>query len=111
MKAQVIGSLSAVLVLASAELVVAQSGPPDPLVGRELAGRLCSGCHATDPEGAVVARSDVPSFVAIARSPNVSAERLAGSIIMPHPAMPGIALTRTEIRDLIAYILSLKPKT
>ena len=111
MKTQMIGSLSAIFLCALAEPVLAQAAPPDPLVGRELAGRLCSSCHATDPEGAAVTRTDIPSFASIARSPNATAERLAGSIIIPHPAMPGIALTRAEIRDLIAYILSLKPRT
>ena len=80
------------------------------MAGQELAVRLCSSCHATDPEGQAATRGDVPSFLAIARSPNVTAERLAGSIIIPHPAMPSVPLTRAEIRDLIAYILSLKPR-
>jgi hypothetical protein len=38
----------------------------------------------------------------------VTAERLAGAIIVPHPAMPGVQLTAAEIRDVVAYILSLK---
>ena len=89
--------------------VSAQIAPPDAMVGRALAGRLCSGCHAVDPSGTGGVRGDVPSFAAIARTPNITAERLAGAIIMPHPAMPGIPLTRAEIRDVIAYIVSLKP--
>ena len=109
MKTQLIGRLTALLLLALTQPASAQVGPPDPMAGRELASRLCSSCHATDPEGKVVARADIPSFASIARSPNITAERLAGAIIIPHPAMPGIALTRAEIRNLIAYILSLKP--
>jgi hypothetical protein len=38
----------------------------------------------------------------------VSAEQLAGRIIVPHPEMPGVQLTTREIRDIVSYILSLK---
>jgi hypothetical protein len=27
---------------------------------------------------------------------------------MPHPAMPGVSLTAAEIRDIVAYITSLR---
>ena len=52
----------------------------------------------------------MPSFAAIAKQPNVTAERLAGRIIVPHPAMPNTQLTVAEIRDVIAYILALKDR-
>jgi hypothetical protein len=51
---------------------------------------------------------DVPSFPAIANRPGASAEHIAGRIIVPHPPMPGIPLTSAEIRDIVAYILTLK---
>jgi cytochrome c1 len=35
--------------------------------------------------------------------------RLAGAITLPHPAMPGVPLTDAELRDIVAYIASLKP--
>jgi mono/diheme cytochrome c family protein len=44
----------------------------------------------------------------IGNKPGVTAEHLAGRIIIPHPAMPGVPLTSTEIRDIVAYIMSLK---
>ena len=78
--------------------------------GRELSERLCTNCHAVDARPSGPARADVPSFASIAGRPGVTAERLAGHIIIPHPAMPGVQLTMAEIRDVVAYILSLKPK-
>jgi cytochrome c len=81
----------------------------DPVRGQELARRLCAGCHATEPNGGQALNPDVPSFAAIARQPDVTAERLAGRIIVPHPAMPNTQLTVAEIRDVIAYIMALKP--
>ena len=76
--------------------------------GRELADRLCSGCHIVAPNSAKSANPDVPSFTSIARRPGTTAERLAGRIIVPHPAMPNTQLTVAEIRDVVAYILTLK---
>jgi hypothetical protein len=35
-------------------------------------------------------------------------ERLAGRIIIPHPPMTATQLTVAEMRDIIAYIMSLK---
>ena len=81
----------------------------DPVRGQDLARRLCAGCHATEPNSGQAINPDVPSFSAIAKQPNATAERLAGRIIVPHPAMPNTQLTVAEIRDVIAYILALKP--
>lgn len=79
----------------------------DPAAGREVAERLCSNCHAVTPD-AQSTRADVPPFGAIARLPDQTAERLAGRIIIPHPSMPSVQLTIDEIRNVVAYILSLK---
>jgi hypothetical protein len=37
-----------------------------------------------------------------------TAEAIAGRIVIPHPPMPQIQLTRLEIGDVAAYILSLR---
>jgi mono/diheme cytochrome c family protein len=87
----------------------AQMSTADPRRGRELAERLCMGCHIVAPNSANTANPDVPSFPSIARKDGVTAERLAGRIIVPHPAMPKTQLTVAEIRDIVAYILTLKP--
>ena len=76
--------------------------------GRELSQRLCTNCHAVDAHPSGPLRADVPSFAAIATRPDVTGTKLAGAIIIPHPAMPGVQLTVAEIRDVVAYILSLK---
>jgi mono/diheme cytochrome c family protein len=86
----------------------AQPGPGNPQRGRELAARLCVTCHVVDRKTSGPVRADVPSFLAIARRPGSTAEYLAGKIIVPHPAMPGVALTADEIRDIVAYIVTLK---
>jgi cytochrome c len=52
----------------------------------------------------------VPTFAAIAGRADPTAERLAGRIIVPHPPMPNTQLTVAEMREIISYILSLKPQ-
>lgn len=42
------------------------------------------------------------------QSPGGTPEQIAGRIIVPHPEMPGVSLTAAEIRDIVAYIVSLK---
>jgi len=82
---------------------------PDAKAGQEVAEKLCTSCHMVgrQPASASVL-ADVPSFVAIANKPGQSAESIAGRIVVPHPPMPQIHLSRNEIADLAAYILSLR---
>jgi cytochrome c len=86
----------------------AQPGPADARRGYELSARLCTNCHAVDRQTSNSMRADVPSFPTIASRPGANAEHLAGRIIIPHPAMPGVPLTIAEIRDIVAYIASLR---
>ena len=85
----------------------AQGLAADAAHGKVVAERLCSNCHAVSGASAV-ARGDVPPFATVANLPEQTAERLAGKIIIPHPAMPSVQLTMSELRDVVAYILSLR---
>ena len=77
--------------------------------GREIAERLCAGCHAIDGgTGGTYQKVDVPSFRAIANRANQTAERVQAFIMTPHPPMPAIPLTLAEINDVAAYISSVK---
>ena len=89
---------------------LAQSVVTDPGRGREIAESLCSTCHIVDASPGNIAKSDISSFYSIANKPDQSQERLAGAIIFPHPAMPKVSFTNTELRDVISYIMSLKVK-
>lgn len=82
---------------------------PDAKAGQEIASKLCSGCHIVEAKAANAAvPADVPSFAAIANKPGQTAETIAGRIVVPHPPMPTINLTREEIGDVAAYILTLR---
>jgi cytochrome c len=76
--------------------------------GLALAERLCVACHVVKHDVPGPRIAGVPSFPTIANLPDQTADRLSGRIMAPHPPMPTIALTAVEIRDLAAYILSLK---
>jgi mono/diheme cytochrome c family protein len=87
---------------------LAQSIVTDPGRGREIAESLCSTCHMVDASPGNIAKSDISSFYSIANKPDQSQERLAGAIIFPHPAMPKVSFTNSELRDVISYIMSLR---
>ena len=77
--------------------------------GREIAERVCAGCHAIDGrEGGTVMGTDVPSFRALAGKPYRTPERLQAYIMTPRHPMPAIPLELNEIRDVVDYIQSLK---
>lgn len=76
--------------------------------GKMIAARWCSACHvvASDQKNA---SADVPSFadIALRRS---DAKKLGNFLVDPHPKMPDLHLTRSEIDDIVAYIRSLDPR-
>ena len=78
----------------------------DPAAGERLAVRWCSSCHLVNASQAQ-ANADVPSFSAIARMPDFSAERVAVFLMNSHPKMPSYSLGRIEARIIASYIESL----
>lgn len=75
--------------------------------GEEVARRWCAGCHVVAP-GQLLASGDAPSFAAIAAGTEGDFGWLAPFLADPHPAMPRMSLSRQEIRDLGAYLKSLR---
>jgi mono/diheme cytochrome c family protein len=75
--------------------------------GRAIAERWCSSCHLVGPDQ-TSAVADVPSFMSIAQRSDSELDALEGFLADPHPPMPDMSLTRNEIRDLLAYIRSLR---
>jgi mono/diheme cytochrome c family protein len=104
--------LYALPLAAALALVCAEAGPQTPAAiarGKEIAGRVCAGCHAIDNgQGSKVQGTDVPSFRSIAGRPGRTPESLQAFIMTPRHPMPAIPLELSEIRDVVAYIESLK---
>ena len=79
----------------------------DAAAGREIADRWCAACHLVAPDQQQ-ALADVPSFMEIARAADGDIAVIRGFLIDPHPPMPDMSLTRQEIRDIIAYFVTLE---
>ncbi len=81
----------------------------DPEAGHALAQSLCAECHSVDAGEAQSPNPDSPSFQEIARKPEMTELALTVFFQTPHPSMPNIIVVGDDARDLIAYLLSLKP--
>jgi mono/diheme cytochrome c family protein len=71
--------------------------------GEMIAKRWCVACHivsSDQPQGTTQA----PPFSAVASKPNFNETTLAYFLLMPHPRMPDMNLSRSEAADLAAYI-------
>lgn len=80
---------------------------PDPIEeGRALAEAWCVECHVVAPEQGTAADAG-PAFATIAGDPLRTDAGLAAWLADPHPIMPNLKLSRSEIEALIAYIRSL----
>lgn len=92
------------------ESKMAKSKQPDIANGNIIARKLCTSCHLIGEPANAPVPSDVPTFASIANRPGQTADHLSTWLARPHPPMPDLDLTRTEIRDLAGYILSLRTK-
>ena len=76
----------------------------DATSGRALAHAWCTGCHAAEMRGTDVA----PSLETIANRSDRTEAYLFVWLTDPHPPMPQLSLSRREIADLIAYLVTLR---
>jgi mono/diheme cytochrome c family protein len=77
--------------------------------GHRLATMWCSACHRVETRVVGPISDTPPSFVAVARMSSTTRMSLNVFLSTPHFAMPDISLSRKEIADVSAYILSLRP--
>ena len=87
---------------------LAQTGPGDPAAGLRLASAWCADCHRIAPAGPGPASDAAPAFAAVAAMPSSTRMSLAAFLQTPHPRMPNYQLSRDELDDVIAYLLSLR---
>jgi mono/diheme cytochrome c family protein len=93
------------LVVAAAPVVAAAQ---DSDHGALLAKRWCANCHVVERTATEGRADGLPSFIAIANRPGTSSESLRLVMTAEHGRMPNFALTRPEMNDLAAYIMSLR---
>jgi mono/diheme cytochrome c family protein len=85
----------------------AQVPTGDPDVGGGIARTWCANCHVVEARP-TRGGDAVPSFSAIAAMPSTTALSLTAFLQTPHGRMPNFQLSRQQIDDAVAYILSLK---
>lgn len=98
------------MILAAATLMAAPAMAQDVAAGKEVAQRWCANCHLVAPGQASATSDSVPTFMAIAARPNVSMDGLRAFLADPHGRMPPLVLSRADIDNLSAYILSLRAR-
>ncbi|MBX6745690.1 MAG: cytochrome c [Acetobacteraceae bacterium] len=100
-------ALAAVAALAGGKPTFAQQ-VGDLAAGRRLAETWCSNCHVIGPNVTGPGSDAVPTFPNIARMPSTTAMSLRVFLQTPHARMPDIQMSREQVDDVIAYILSLR---
>jgi len=95
------------ILLIAAVLVAPAAGAQDVSAGKEIAQTWCASCHNVDAKEKPTARDAAPSFLSIAQMKSTTEMSLAAFLASPHGGMPNLTLSRKEIRDVSAYILSL----
>jgi mono/diheme cytochrome c family protein len=79
----------------------------DAATGERLARQWCANCHVIDKSGpAATLPQGPPAFRIIAG--HLDRDQMRTFLSHPHGAMPDLALTRSEIEDLTAYIATLR---
>jgi mono/diheme cytochrome c family protein len=87
---------------------LAQTESADPDKGKALAETLCSGCHNVWMGPVEREKNEIPSFYDFANRPDQTPKLLSAGIIFPHPEMPRVPFTNEELKNIVAYIMSLR---
>jgi mono/diheme cytochrome c family protein len=75
--------------------------------GKALAKGWCASCHLVERSQAT-ATDSAPPFAYVARMPDFDENKLAFLLLLPHPKMPALSLSRSEVADMADYIATLK---
>lgn len=75
--------------------------------GRAVAERRCATCHAVRPGETASPNAAAASFTRVAMTPGMTELALQAMLQTSHRTMPNLILDVDEMREVIAYILSL----
>lgn len=105
---KLIGLLGLSLALAACHAAPSPTGATSPLAlqGKALADANCSSCHAVDASGT----SNAPAFAMLVNERHADAQSLSAWLRGAHnyPQEMDFALRDSEVKALVAYMLSLK---
>jgi mono/diheme cytochrome c family protein len=100
--------LAWILIVGVALVAAERARAQDVAAGKSIAQVSCSNCHLADPKEQKAGSDAVPTFSSIAQMTSTTEMSLAAFLSSPHGRMPDLVLSRTEIHDVSAYILSLR---
>ncbi len=100
--------LGSLVLAACAMAMQGSAAAADAEHGKAIAERWCIGCHVVDPGQKTATTDKAPPFASMAKMPDFGAGKLALLLLAPHPNMPKLSLSRSEIADLAEYIQTLK---
>ena len=95
--------ISALLLLVAVTALPQAAAAADPANGEKLAKRWCAACHIVASDQRQGSTQAAP-FSAMANTPGLDAAKLALYLLLPHPKMPDMSLSRSEAADLADYI-------
>ena len=94
-----------VVVAAGATFAATAAGAADVERGEAMAKRWCAACHIV-AAGQARGSTQAPPFSEIAGKPGFDAAQLALYLLLPHPRMPDMNMSRAEAADLAGYVAS-----
>ena len=100
--------LGVLMMLASPPAALAQEGDLD--AGAAYAKQVCAACHAVLPNEQISPLAQAPTFQKVANTPGMTELALSVWLQSSHPTMPNIILKQDDLRNVVAYITSLKSK-
>jgi mono/diheme cytochrome c family protein len=103
--AAIVCSIIAVLVITGS--AQAQDGG-NALLGDRLARKVCAECHLVVNRPGLSINRDAPTFEEIAKTPGLTSTALTVMLQTSHRTMPNIVIEGDDLKNIIAYILSLK---
>ncbi len=101
-------AISALFATVSASYPAFAQESGDPAKGLIHAQQVCAQCHAIRQGDKLSPHPLAPSFETIANTSGVTGMSIAASLHSTHENMPNFVLSRTDMNNVIAYILSLK---
>jgi mono/diheme cytochrome c family protein len=80
----------------------------DAAKGRAFAQQICTECHNIGKGPGPSPNGLAPNFETIARTPGLTAIALTAALRTSHRTMPNIIIPDDDLRDVVAYVLSLQ---
>jgi mono/diheme cytochrome c family protein len=80
----------------------------DAAKGHEYVQQICSECHTIEKGRGPSPNGQAPNFETIAKTPGMTAIALTAVLRTPHRNMPNIIIANEDIRNVVAYVLSLQ---